>query len=324
MVKAIRIFETGGPEVMEPAELSLGEPGPDEIRIRQEAVGINFLDVYQRDGLYPMPLPFVPGNEGAGIVTEIGAEVTEVRLGDRICYAGATGAYAAERLLPARLALPVPEGISSETAAAVTLKGLTAYYLLEETFGVDAGHTILFHAAAGGVGQLAVQWAKAKGARVIATAGSPEKVKIAEDLGCDLVLDIRADPDFAPKVRAFTQGQGVDVVYDSIGKDTFVASLDCLRPRGLMVSFGNSSGPVSVESLGILSTKGSLYVTRPTMAHYYPDRDSKVAAMTAIFEKIRSGDLKVSIGQTFPLDDAADAHRALESRQTTGSTLLIP
>lgn len=323
MTKAVRASRYGGPEVLEFADLEVGKPGPGQVRLEQKAIGLNFIDIYQRSGLYPMDLPFVLGNEAAGIVEEIGEGVTEVSVGDRVSYSGMVGAYAAQRLIAAKKLLPIPDAVSFEVAAASTLKGLTVYYLLELTWPVKSGETILFHAAAGGVGQLAVQWAKAKGATVIGTVGSEEKAAIARSRGCDHVVNIRQE-DFSARVSEITKGRGVDVVYDSIGKDTFEASLDCLRPRGLMVSFGNSSGPVSVPNLGVLAAKGSLYVTRPTLAHYFADRQSEVDAITAVFDKIADGALHVEIGQTFALDDVAEAHRALEGRKTTGSTVLIP
>lgn len=323
MTKTVRASRFGGPEVLEIVEEEIGQPGPGQVRLGQKAVGLNFIDTYQRSGLYPMTLPFVLGNEAAGVVLELGEGVTEVAVGDRVSYSGVAGAYAGERLIAANKLLPIPDAISFETAAAATLKGLTVYYLLERTWRVKAGETILFHAAAGGVGQMAVQWAKQKGATVIGTVGSDEKADIARNRGCDHVINMRKE-DFSARVREITQGRGVDVVYDSIGKDTFEASLDCLRPRGLMVSFGNSSGPVAVPNLGVLAAKGSLYVTRPTLAHYFPDRTTEVDAMNAVFEKIAQGTLAVEIGQTFKLEEAAKAHQALEGRQTTGSTVLLP
>lgn len=323
MSRAIIASKFGGTEVLERSDIKLDSPGPGQVRLEQKAIGLNFIDVYQRTGLYPMTLPFVLGNEAAGIVAEVGEGVTEVKVGDRVCYSGVAGAYAEERLIAAKKLLPIPDEISFEIAAATTLKGLTVYYLLEMTWALKKGDTILFHAAAGGVGQLAVQWAKARGAMVIGTVGSNEKAAIVLELGCDHVINIRTE-DFAARVKQITQGRGVDVVYDSVGKHTFEASLDCLRPRGLMVSFGNSSGPVAIPNLGTLAAKGSLYVTRPTLAHYYPDRASEVAAMSAVFAAIAKGNIKVEIGQKFALDDVADAHRALETRQTTGSTVLLP
>ncbi len=323
MSKAISIKAFGGPEVLTLEEREIGAPGKGEIAIKQEAIGLNFIDVYGRTGLYPNPLPFVPGQEGAGVVTAVGPDVTEFKPGDRIAYHGALGAYAEERLLPAAKALPLPDDIGFDIGAAITLKGLTACYLLTMTWQVKPGETILFHAAAGGVGLLAVQWAKSIGAHVIGTVGSDEKAALARAAGAHDVINLRTE-NFAERVREITGGRGVDVVYDSIGKDTFDASLDCLRPRGLMVSFGNSSGPVAVPSLGVLATKGSLYVTRPTTAHYFSDRNVELASARTLFDMVREGTLSIKIGQRFALADAAEAHRALEGRQTTGSTILLP
>ena len=324
MSKALVVHAFGGPEVLSYEDRDLPPPGPGEVRVRHAAVGINFIDIYHRSGLYPNKTPFVPGSEAAGTVTELGAGVDYLKPGDRVCYFGPMGAYAAERNIPAANLIPVPDDISLETAAAVTLKGLTALYLLEMTAKPQPGETIVFHSAAGGVGQIAVQWAKSLGLRVIGTVGSPEKAGIARALGCDEVIDIRATPDFAPIVREMTGGKGVGVIYDSIGKDTFEASLDCLWPRGLMVSFGNSSGPVAVPNLGILTAKGSLYVTRPTLFTYIVGRAAMAEAGARLWSKIRDGAVKVSIGQTFPLAEAGRAHTALQARETTGSTVLIP
>ena len=324
MSKALVVHAFGGPEVLSYEDRELPPPGPGEVRVRHEAVGINFIDIYHRSGLYPNQTPFVPGSEAAGIVTELGEGVDFLKPGDRVCYFGPMGAYAEERNIPAANLIEVPDDISLETAAAVTLKGLTVLYLLEMTAEPQPGETIVFHSAAGGVGQIAVQWAKSLGLRVIGTVGSPEKAEIARALGCDEVIDIRATPDFAPIVREMTGGKGVGVVYDSIGKDTFERSLDCLWPRGLMVSFGNSSGPVEVPNLGVLSTKGSLYVTRPTLFHYVVGCEAMAEAGTRLWSKIRDGSVKVTIGQTFPLAEAGRAHEALKARETTGSTVLIP
>jgi len=322
--KAIVVRKAGGPEVMKLEERDLPPPGPGEVRVKHEAIGLNFLDVYHRSGQYPVEAPFVPGSEAAGVVTAVGPEVGAFKLGDRVCCRGPMGTYCEERNVAANRLLPVPDGISSEIAAATTLKGLTALYLLEMTWPVKKGETILFHAAAGGVGQIAVQWAKALGARVIGAVGSDDKEAIAKKLGCDEVINIRAVPDYAPIVAKMTGGRGVDVVYDSIGRDTFERSLDCLRPRGLMVSFGSSSGPVSIADLGILAAKGSLYLTRPTPAHYFADRQVELASAARVFEMIGNGTVKISIGQTFALADAAKAHEALASRHTTGSSVLVP
>ncbi|HEV7718345.1 MAG TPA: quinone oxidoreductase [Arsenicitalea sp.] len=324
MTKAIVVHATGGPEVLQFEDWPVGEPGPGQIRVRQTAIGLNFVDTYNRSGMYaPAKLPFVSGAEGAGVVTAVGEGVNDYKVGDRIAYSGINGAYAEERLLPADRVVAIPAGISDEVAAAIMLKGTTAYYLLFETWKLKAGETILFHAAAGGVGLIACQWAKALGARVIGTAGGPGKVALARENGCDVVIDYKSES-FVARVKELTDGKGVDVVYDGVGNDTFAGSLDCLRTRGLLVSFGSASGPVSIPNLGILATKGSLYVTRPTAGSYFITSKEYRVAAKALFEVVGSGKVKVTIGQTFALKDAADAHRALESRQTIGSTLLLP
>ncbi|MBF0678136.1 MAG: quinone oxidoreductase [Devosia sp.] len=323
MNNAVVINQTGGPDVLTLQDWPIDAPGPGQARIRHTAIGLNFIDTYQRSGLYPMPLPFVGGNEGAGVVTALGPDVTGLSVGQRVCYQGQIGAYAEERLVSADRLVPIPDDIDDETAASVMLKGLTAYYLLFKTWPVQQGETILWHAAAGGTGLIATQWAKSLGATVIGTAGGPDKVALALAHGCDHVIDYRAEA-FAPKVRELTGGRGVDVVYDGVGKDTFEASLDCLRPRGLMASFGNASGVVSIPDLTVLSRKGSLFVTRPTGAHYLAAREDLLAGAEALFAAIRSGAIKVEAGRRFALADAADAHRALEGRETTGSVVLIP
>lgn len=323
MSRAVVVHAFGGPEVLTLEERVLPAPGPGQVLVRQHAVGLNFIDVYHRTGLYPNPLPLVPGSEGAGEVLAVGEGVDGLRTGDRIAYQGTLGAYADERLLPADRAVPLPAGISYDVAAAVMLKGLTAHYLLRWTHAVTPGETILVHAAAGGTGQFLAQWGRALGARVIGTAGGPEKAALARANGCDVVIDYKAE-DFAKAVRAATDGKGVDVVYDGIGQATFEASLDCLRPRGLMVSFGNATGPVSIPDLGILTRKGSLYLTRPTSTTYYAQRADLLAGSEALFDVLLSGTVTPRIGQRFALSQVADAHRALEGRGTTGSTLLIP
>lgn len=323
MSKAIVVRQTGGPEVLKWEDWEVGEPGPGEIRIRQHAAGLNFVDVYQRNGLYPRDMPFVAGNEGAGEVTAVGADVTEFKVGDRVAYQGQIGAYAQERLIFANRVAPLPDGIDYETAAAVGLKGATAYYLLFLTHQVKADQTILFQAAAGGLGLITCQWAHALGARVIGTAGSDEKVALAKANGCDEVINYRTE-NFVERVQQLTNGQGVDVVYDGVGKDTFEGGLDCLKPRGLMVSLGNSSGAVSIPNLGILATKGSLYVTRPTGATYWRRTEDYRASLAAVYDAILKGTIKVVINHRFALADAAEAHRALEARQTTGSVILLP
>ncbi|HEY4200461.1 MAG TPA: quinone oxidoreductase [Devosiaceae bacterium] len=313
----------GGPEAMEWSDAPVGDPGPGQLKLRHKAIGLNFVDIYQRDGTYKVQTPFVPGNEGAGEVIAVGAGVTDFKSGDRVAYSGVMGAYAEERLISAERCVHVPDGVDMETAAAVMLKGTTAYYLLFETYALRAGDTILFHAAAGGMGQIACQWAKAIGARVIGTAGSAEKVELAKTFGCDAVINYKQE-DFVARVRELTGGRGVDVVYDGVGRDTFEGSLDCLRPRGLMVSFGNASGTVAIPNLGILAAKGSLYVTRPTGASYFAKPEDYRIAATAVFEVVKSGAVKVGINARYPLRDAARAHRALENRETTGSVILTP
>jgi len=323
MTRVVAVHATGGPEVLSLEDRTIGAPGPGEVRIRQTAIGLNFIDTYQRSGLYPLPLPFVAGNEAAGVVTALGEGVSEVKVGDRVCYQGALGAYAEERLVPAARLVPIPEGVDDRTAAAVLLKGLTAYYLLFKTWPVRKGETILWHAAAGGTGLIATQWAKAIGATVIGTAGGPDKVAVAGAHGCDHVIDYRAEA-FAPRVRELTGGRGVDVVYDGVGKATFEGSIDSLRPRGLLVSFGNASGVVGIPDITLLSRKGSLYVTRPTGTHYFVERSDLLEGARALFGAIESGAIRAEIGRTFPLAEAAEAHRALEARQTTGSVVLLP
>lgn len=304
-------------------DVEIGEPGSGEIHVRHHAIGVNFIDTYHRSGLYPLPLPLIPGSEGAGEVLAVGAGVSSFKPGDRIAYQGTPGAYCQERIMPASKAVLLPDAIDYETAAAIMLKGLTAYYLLFLTWPVRADETILFHAAAGGMGLIACQWAKSIGARVIGTAGSPEKVELALANGCDAVINY-SEEDFPQKVRELTNGKGVDVVYDGVGQATFEKSLDCLRPMGLMVSYGNATGPVSVPDLGILSRKGSLFLTRPTGADYFAERPALLAGAKALFAAVESGAIKPHIGQRFALADTAEAHRALESRQTVGSTILLP
>jgi NADPH2:quinone reductase len=306
-------------------QVEIGAPGPGQVRLRQTAVGLNFIDVYFRTGLYPPPaVPFTPGLEAAAVVEEVGEGVSEVAVGDRVAYAGAPiGAYAEARLYQADRLVKLPDGIDDRQAAAMMLKGMTAQYLLRSTFPVRPGQTILFHAAAGGVGLIACQWAKHLGARVLGTVGSEAKAELARAHGCD--VPIRYDrEDVVARVRELTDGKGVPVVYDSVGKSTFERSLDCLAPRGMLVAFGQSSGNIPPLNLGLLSQKGSLYVTRPTLVTYTAARDDLLASAKELFEVVQSGAVKIEIRQTFALRDAADAHRALEGRQTTGSTLLLP
>jgi NADPH2:quinone reductase len=325
MVGMIRIHEAGGPETLRFEQVEVGEPGPGQVRLRQTAVGLNFIDVYFRTGLYPAPsLPFTPGLEGAGVVEAVGEGVGEVTVGDRVAYASPPiGGYAEVRLMQADRLVRLPDGIADQQAAAMMLKGMTAQYLLRRTFPVQAGQTILFHAAAGGVGLIACQWAKHLGARVIGTVGSEAKAELARAHGCD--MPIRYDrEDVVSRVRELTDGKGVPVVYDSVGQSTFEQSLDCLAPRGMLVTFGQSSGNIPPLNLGILSQKGSLYVTRPTLMTYNAARDDLVASAEELFGVVQSGAVTIKINQTFALRDAADAHRALEGRRTTGSTVLLP
>lgn len=323
MTKAIVVRSLGGPEVLKLEDLPLGPPGPGEVQIRQAAIGLNFIDVYFRTGLYKTELPFVPGKEGAGTVTAVGEGVSGFAVGDRVAYASADGAYAAERNVATRHLVKVPEGISLETAASMMLKGMTAQYLLNQTYAVKPGTVLLFHAAAGGVGLIAGQWAKALGATVIGTAGSPEKVKLALENGYDHVIDYSKE-DFVARVREITGGAGVDVVYDSVGRDTFPKSLDCLKMRGLFVSFGNSSGPVDAFNLGLLAQKGSLFATRPSLFHYIATRAALDECANSLFAVVQAGKVHNSIHQTYPLAEAGTAHADLEARRTSGTTLLIP
>lgn len=322
MTNAIVVEKIGGPEVLtwravEPRSLSAGE-----IRVRQEAIGLNFIDVYFRDGTYKAPaLPFIPGKEGAGVVIEVAPDVADMSVGDRVAYCGVEGAYAEEIVLPAAQALRLPEGIDTRTAAAMMLKGMTAEYLLRQTFRVGSGHTVLIHAAAGGVGLIAGQWAKHLGARVIGTAGSDEKCALALEHGYDYVINYRSQ-DFVAAVQELTSGAKCDVVYDSVGKDTFPKSLDCLKRRGLFVSFGQSSGKIPPFDIGILNQKGSLFMTRPSLFGYTATRPELQACADALFEVVRTGAVKIRINQTFPLAEAARAHETLEARGTTGASIL--
>ncbi len=325
MTHAILIHSHGGPEVMRFEPHEPGVPGAGEVLIRHTAVGVNFIDVYFRTGLYPAPagLPFIPGNEGAGIIESVGEGVSDLKAGDRVAYAGPLGAYAERRVVAADRLVKIPAGISEELAAAIMLKGMTAEYLLRRTFPVKAGDTILFHAAAGGVGLIAGQWAKALGATVIGTAGGPEKCALARANGYDHVIDYRSS-DFVAEVRRITGGQLCDVVYDSVGADTFPGSLDCLRPRGMFVSFGQSSGSIPPFNMAMLSQKGSLFATRPTLFSYIARRTELLESANALFDKVGSGTVAVAINQRYALSDAATAHRALEGRGTTGASILIP
>jgi NADPH2:quinone reductase len=321
--RAIRIHETGGPEVLRWEELGATRPGPGEVLLRQTAIGVNFIDVYHRTGLYPLPLPAVLGREAAGVVEEVGPGVTEFRGGDRVAYALHPGAYAERSVVPATALVLLPAGVDDRTAAGSMLKGLTAWYLLRRCHSVRAGETVLIHAAAGGVGLVACQWAKHLGAVVIGTVGSDAKVAVADRAGCDEVL-IHGRDDVVARVRARTSGVGVPVVYDSIGRDTFETSLDCLSPRGLLVSFGQSSGPVPPVSLSTLAAKGSLYLTRPTLRHFIARREDLLEGASELLDLVGRGVIRVSVGATYPLRDAARAHQDLEGRRTTGSVVLIP
>jgi NADPH2:quinone reductase len=325
MSKAIVISQTGGPEVLRWVDYDPGQPGPGEVRLRHEAVGLNFIDVYHRTGLYPLPsLPAVPGMEGSGKVEAVGDGVTEVAAGDRVAYAGLPpGAYAQVRRIPADRVVKLPESITTHQAAAMMLQGMTARYLLRGCFDVKAGDTILIHAAAGGVGSIVCQWAKHLGATVIGTVGSEEKAATATANGCDYPI-LYTKEEFVARVKEITEGRGVDVVYDSVGQATFMKSLDCLRPLGTMVSFGQSSGPVAPLELGLLSTKGSLFLTRPTLMTYTAKREDLLTHARDLFEVVDKGVVKVEIRQTYPLSDAARAHRDLEGRRTTGSSILLP
>jgi len=321
MTHAIRIHEVGGPEVLQWEEVDVGEPGPGQLRLRQEAVGLNFIDVYHRSGLYPQHLPFTPGTEGAGIVEAVGADVTHVKKGDRVAYASAIGGYAEERLIDADRVVKLPKGISTEQAAAMMLQGMTAQMLLRSVFPVQEGDTILIHAAAGGVGLIMCQWAAALGATVIGTVGTEEKAELARGHGCAHPI-IYSKQDFVAEVQRITGGEKLPVVYDSVGRDTFMKSLDCLKVRGLMVSFGNASGAPEPFPPNMLAQKGSLYLTRPTLFHYIATRQQLEQSAKELFEVVRSGRVKVEVQQRFQLADAAEAHRALQARKTTGSTVL--
>jgi NADPH:quinone reductase len=324
MPKAIRFHKTGGPEVLQLEDIAVGEPAEGQARVRHTAIGVNFIDTYQRAGLYPVPLPSGLGSEAAGVVESVGKGVTYVRVGDRVAYAGGPpGSYAEVRLIQADRLLKLPDGISDQQAAGMMLKGMTVQYLIRRTYKVQAGETVLFHAAAGGVGLIACQWLKALGATVIGTVGSDEKAQFAKAHGCDHPIVYTRD-DFAKRVREITDGKGVPVVYDSVGKSTFQGSLDCLRPLGLLVSFGNSSGPVPPFELSILAQKGSLYVTRPTLVTYTATRADLEATARDLSDVVLSGKVKIEISRTYPLRDAQQAHRDLESRKTTGSILSIP
>jgi NADPH2:quinone reductase len=324
MTKAIRIHENGGPEVMRWEEIDVSEPGAGEVLLEQEAVGLNFIDVYHRTGLYPLPgLPWVLGLEGAGTVKAVGTGVSEVKEGDRVAYAGLPpGAYAEERLIPAHRLVVLPAGINFETAAAIMLKGLTAQYLIRRTYRVQEGDFVLCHAAAGGVGSILCQWARSLGATVIGTVGTDAKAELAKANGCDHVI-VYSREDFLDRVKEITGGKGVAVVYDSVGQATFAQSLDCLKPLGMMVSFGNASGPVPPFEPGLLAQKGSLFFTRPSLMTYTAKREDLLTGSSELFDVVVSGKVKIAVNQRYALKDAAQAHKDLEARKTTGSTIFV-
>jgi NADPH2:quinone reductase len=323
MTKAVRYHKQGGPEVLQLDDVQVGDPGQGQVRIRHTAIGVNFVDTYQRSGLYPMQLPQVAGNEAAGVVEAVGAGVTDLKAGDRVAYTGLPGSYCEMRIVPADRMVKLPQGISEEQAASMMLKGLTVHYLIHTTYAVKKGETVLWHAAAGGVGLIACQWLKALGVVTIGTAGSDEKTALAKAHGAEHVINYSTEK-FVERVKAITGGKGVPVVYDGVGKSTWEGTLDCLSPRGLIVSFGNASGPVAPVNLGILSTKGSLYVTRPTLATHIASRADLVARSNALFDVVRSGKVKIETTRRYKLADAQQAHRDLESRKTTGSVILTP
>lgn len=325
MSKSILIHENGGPEKMQLADVEVGSPGPGQVKIRHTAIGLNFIDVYTRSGLYQTPLPNAVGREAAGVILEVGPKVRGFKKGDRVAYCGVLGAYCQERLMGVDQLVHVPKGVSDEQAAAIMLKGMTTEYLVDRTGDawLRKGDTILFHAAAGGVGLLFGQWAKARGYKVIGTTSSPEKAALAKKNGYKWVIDYTKE-DVVARVKEITKGKGVPVVFDGVGKDTWSASLDCLQPRGLMVSFGNASGAVPPVALGILNTKGSLYVTRPSLGAYTASRKDLEASAKAVFKMVKSGKVKIAIDQRYPLGEAAQAHIDLEGRKTTGQTILVP
>jgi NADPH2:quinone reductase len=324
MTKAIRIHEHGGPEVLRWEDVEVGAPGPGQVRVKHSAIGLNYIDTYQRSGLYPLQLPLALGMEGAGVVEELGEGVGGLAVGDRVAYAAPPpGAYAEVRLSPADRLVKLPDAIGDQQAAAMMLQGLTVQYLIRRTHRVQAGETVLFHAAAGGVGLIACQWLKHLGATVIGTVGSAEKAALAKAHGCTHTINYR-DQDFVEKVKEITGGEGVPVAYDSVGKDTFEGSLQCIAPHGLMVIFGNASGPVPPFELGRLAALGSLFITRPTLMTYSAKRADLEAMAAELFEVVLSGAVKIEINQTYPLAETAQAHRDLEARKTTGSTVLLP
>lgn len=325
MVAAVRVHKTGGPEVLTYEQVEVADPGPGQIRVKQHACGVNFIDTYFRMGMYPSPvgMPFISGNEGAGEVVKVGADVTDLKVGDRVAYVVPLGGYAEERLLPAERVVKLPAAISYEQAAAMMLKGMTAQYLVRRTYKVEKGNTILMHAAAGGVGLILCQWAKHLGATVIGTVGSKDKGELAKKNGCDHVIYYREE-DFPTKVKEYTGGKLCDVVYDGIGKTTFPASLDCIRPLGTFASFGSASGQIDAFNINILQQKGSLFATRPTLNTYTAKREDLVKTANDLFDVVASGAVKIEIDQKYPLKDARKAHEDLEGRATTGSSILVP
>jgi NADPH:quinone reductase len=323
MAKAVRYHKQGGPEVMQYEDVQVGDPGPGQVRIRHTAIGVNFVDTYQRSGLYPMQVPQVAGNEGAGVIEALGQGVTDLKSGDRVAYTGLPGSYCDVRVVPADRMVKLPQGITEEQAASMMLKGLTVHYLIHTTYPVKKGETVLWHAAAGGVGLIACQWLRAMGVTVIGTAGSDEKTALAKAHGAEHVVNYSRE-NFVERVQAITGGKKVPAVYDSVGKSTWEGSLECLRPRGLMVSFGNASGPVAAVNLAILQQKGSLYVTRPTLATHIATRADLVERASDLFEAVKSGKVKIETTKRYKLADAEQAHRDLEGRKTTGSIVLQP
>ena len=322
-MKAMRVHRYGGPEAMIPEEIPPPKPGEGETLVRLEAVGVNFIDIYQRMGLYPMPLPFTPGNEGAGTVAETGPGETEAAVGDRVAYAGASGSYAEFAVVPSWRLVKIPRGIGPETAAAAMLQGMTAHYLSHDTYPLKPGNACLVHAAAGGVGLLLVQMAKQRGARVIGTVSTPEKARLAREAGADDVI-LYAEKDFETEVRRITGGQGVEVVYDSVGQATFEKSMNCLTTRGCLVLYGQSSGPVPPFDPQALNTRGGLFLTRPSLGHYTRNREELLARANQVLGWVGEGRLRLRIGETFPLANAGEAHRKLAGRETTGKVLLLP
>jgi len=323
MAHAIRIHRYGGPEVLQSETDEVGQPGQGQVKFKQHAVGVNYIDVYQRSGLYKSPLPFIPGSEGAGEVVAVGPGVTDFKVGDRAAYAGALGGYAEERLMPADRLVKLPDTIDYKTGAAMMLQGMTVRYLLRQTYKAGPGTTLLFHAAAGGIGLIACQWARYLGATIIGTVSTPEKAALAKAHGCTHVINYKTE-DFVKRTRELTDGMGVDVVYDAVGKDTYPGSLDCLKPLGLWVSFGNASGAISNFDILQLSAKGSLYATRPSLGTYVAKRADLLANAGELFDLVGKGVVKINVNHSYPLSAAAEAHRDLEARKTTGSIVLVP